>query len=44
MTVDEYITKLNEFYAQTRADDSVTKYNYDMSAIMEAVSSYNAKK
>ncbi len=41
--VDEYVEALNKFYNETRADDSIKKRDYDMTAIMEAVASYKAK-
>ncbi len=35
-----YIDALNDFYNETRADDAVLKRDYDMTALMEAVSAY----
>jgi len=41
--VDGYVDALNKFYNDTRADDSVLKRDYDMTAIMEAVAAYKAQ-
>jgi len=43
LDVDGYINALNEFYNNTRKDDSIIKRDYDMSAIMEAIAQYKAK-
>ena len=41
--VGGYVDALIKFYNDTRADDSVLKRDYDMTAIMEAVAAYQAK-
>ncbi|NLZ70668.1 MAG: extracellular solute-binding protein [Clostridiaceae bacterium] len=43
-SVDEVIDALNGIYAQILADDSITKREYDLSSVMEALANYNATK
>jgi N-acetylglucosamine transport system substrate-binding protein len=43
LDVDGYINTMNEFYNNTRNDDSIIKRDYDMSAIMKALTEYKLK-
>ncbi|NLZ56015.1 MAG: extracellular solute-binding protein [Clostridiaceae bacterium] len=44
ISIDDVINGLNEQYEQILADDSVPKYEYDLSSVMDAIREYNENK